>query len=74
MEILLVFRLRELIGLSNPAIEHPLLEGPFDALPPAQPLLGDDALMLAALARAQSDWPDFQEVVSLSIFKHGSLM
>ena len=64
LEILMVFRLRERSGLDIPVLEHPLMERPFDGLVPPRPLLDDDPMMQAVLARLRSDWSDFDKVMS----------
>lgn len=66
LEILLVFRLRELIGLSNPVLDHPLMEAPFDRFPETPPAYVPDALMLGTLDRVRQDWPNFDQEVSLA--------
>ena len=38
IEILLLFRLRQLAGLANPVVDHPLMATPFDRLPETQRL------------------------------------
>lgn len=65
IEILFVLRLRELIGLSNPRLNHPLMSAPFDELPEAQPVFRPDELMLATLKRAREDWPHIEQLTSL---------
>jgi hypothetical protein len=65
LEILLLFRLRELVGLQNPDLCHPLMEPPFDALPEAQPPYAPDDLVRGTLTRVREDWPDFDRFVSL---------
>lgn len=65
LEILYLFRLRELVGLRNPVLNHPLLEVPFDKLPEPQPAYVPDDLVRGTLARVHEDWPDFDEIVSL---------
>jgi hypothetical protein len=66
LEILLVLRLRELIGLSNPMLDHPLMEAPFDRFPETPPAYVPDALMLGTLERVRQDWPNFDQEVSLA--------
>jgi hypothetical protein len=66
LEILLVLRLRELIGLSNPVLDHPLMEAPFDRFPEPPPVYVPDALMLGTLERVRQDWPHFDEEISLA--------
>jgi hypothetical protein len=65
LEILLLFRLRELTGLRNPILDHPLMERPFDALPEPQPAYIPDDLVRGTLARVREDWPQFDEVVTI---------
>jgi len=70
VEILMVFRLRELIGLTNPTVKHPLLKSPFDKLPAHEPLPPPEPIMQATLSRLWSDWPDFDKATWLeSIMK-----
>jgi hypothetical protein len=66
LEILLLFRLRELIGLSNPVLDHPLMEAPFERFPDTPPPYVPDALMLGTLERMRQDWPNFDEETSLA--------
>ncbi|AZP14559.1 hypothetical protein EJN92_13180 [Undibacterium parvum] len=65
IEILMLFRLRKIIGLPNPVLDHPLMEAPFDQLPDVQPRYQPDEFMQGTLARARQDWPNFDQVVSL---------
>jgi len=65
IEILMVFCLRQLSGLANPVIDHPLMESPFDSLPEAQSLSVPDELMQGTLKRAREDWPQFDQVTSI---------
>jgi hypothetical protein len=44
IEILAVFRLRELIGLENPKLDHPLMNSPLGVLPSPQPWYTDELL------------------------------
>jgi hypothetical protein len=44
IEILAVLRLRELIGLQNPKLDHPLMNSPLGVLPPPQPWYTDELL------------------------------
>ncbi|WP_206957290.1 hypothetical protein [Trinickia acidisoli] len=69
LEILYLFRLRELVGLTNPVLNHPLLEAPFDKLPESQPAYVSDDLVQGTLARVREDWPDFDEIVSLEALR-----
>lgn len=69
IEILMVLRLRETVGLQNPAIDHPLLEAPFDRLPEPQPKFEPDELMKGTLTRAREDWPEIDNVLSLESIK-----
>jgi hypothetical protein len=66
LEILLIFRLRELIGLFNPVLDHPLMEAPFDRFPETPPAYVPDALMQGTLDRVRQDWPNFDQEVSLA--------
>lgn len=65
IEILMLFRLRQIMGLQNPVLDHPLMEAPFDQLPEPQPKYQPDEFMLGTLARVRQDWPDFDQIVSL---------
>ena len=69
IEILFLFRLREWEGLTNPTFDHPLMAAPFDKLPETQPIPELDALMQGVLKRAREDWPNYDEVLSLSNLK-----
>lgn len=65
IEILMVLRLRQWMGLANPVIDHPLMESPFDSLPETQPLFAPEELMQGTLKRAREDWPQFDRVTSI---------
>jgi hypothetical protein len=67
LEILLLFRLRELTGLKNPYLKHQLMAAPFDQLPAPQSSYTPDHLVLDTLERVRTDWPNFQQAVSLEI-------
>ncbi len=69
IEILFLFRLRELIGLKNPVLNHPLMEPPFEKLPEPQSPYIPDALVEGTLARVRTDWPEFDRIVSLEALK-----
>jgi hypothetical protein len=69
IEILMIFRLRELTGLANPTLQHPLMEAPFDVLPEPQPPCALDDVMQGTLKRAGEDWPQLEEVTSLEAVK-----
>jgi len=72
IEILMLYRLRQLLGLENPELDHPLLETPFDRLPDPQPNYAPDDLMLDTFSRVRQDWPAFDQTVSIeSILAHG---
>jgi len=71
LEILLLFRLRELSGLANPVVEHPLMEVPFDCLPTIQALYEPDEWMQGTLMRVREDWPEFDKVVSWDAVNSG---
>ena len=73
LEILFLFRLRELMGLENPALHHPLMDAPFDHLPAAQAVYVPDTIMLGTLARIHKDWPQFDTIVSPESIKHVAL-
>ncbi len=66
LEILFLFRLREILGLENPHLEHPLMEAPFDRLPASQSPYIPDGLVVGTLARVRKDWPNYNDVVSLA--------
>jgi hypothetical protein len=72
LEILFLFRLRELENLSNPTLEHPLMDAPFSKLPEAQPAAIPDELVHGTLARVREDWPDFDHIVALDSLKFAS--
>ena len=65
LEILYLFRMRELVGLRNPVLDHPLLEAPFDKLPEPQSAYVPDDLVRGTLIRVREDWPEFDQIVSL---------
>jgi len=69
IEILLVFRLREYLGLANPVLDHPLMEAPFDQLPEPQPAFEPDEYMQGTLKRVREDWPQFDALTSLEALK-----
>ncbi|MEX3972021.1 hypothetical protein [Paraburkholderia caribensis] len=69
IEILFLFRLRELIGLKNPVLHHPLMEPPFDKLPEPQSPFVPDPLVDGTLARVRADWPEFDRIVALDALK-----
>lgn len=69
LEILLVFKLRQLLGLENPVLDHPLMAPPFDRLPEPQQPYGLDDLMRGTLAQMREEWPDFDQAVSLEALK-----
>lgn len=69
IEIMMLFRLREMMGLANLSIDHELFEAPFDRLPDTVHRIEDDELIRCTLARLRVDWPDFDEVVSLQSLK-----
>lgn len=69
VEILMLFRLRQINGLKNPQLNHPLLVSPFDQLPDAQQLYPSDDLMDGTLRRVRQDWPNFDKIISLDSVK-----
>jgi hypothetical protein len=69
IEILYVLRLRQVIGLENPSLDHPLMEPPFDRLPEPQPRYVADDLVRGTLARIREDWPEFDNTVSLEALR-----
>lgn len=54
VEILMIFRLRESLGLANPVLDHPLMNTPLGKLPTLPLPECDDPLYLAVLARMES--------------------
>jgi hypothetical protein len=72
IEILFLFRLREWEGLTNPTLDHPLMTAPFDQLPLEPPVPELDPLMQSVLKRAQEDWPQYDEVLSLNELKRSA--
>ncbi len=66
VEILFLLRLREWEGLVNPTIDHPLMSAPFNVLAAEQPIPPLDELMAGSLRRAQTDWPQYDDVVSMA--------
>jgi len=64
LEILLVFRLRELIGLDSPAVEHELMAPPFDRLPATPVTWNAPPLYDAVMRRLRRDWPNFDDVLA----------
>jgi len=69
LEILFLFRLRELIGLRNPVLDNPLMESPFDKLPDVHAPYVPDEFVIGTLARVREDWPSFDQVVALNALK-----
>jgi hypothetical protein len=65
LEILFLFRLREIVGLKNPHVEHPLMDAPFDQLPSTQLPYTPDEFVIGTLARVRKDWSNFDNAVSL---------
>lgn len=63
IEILMLYRIREWLGLKNTTLDHPLCAEPFDRLPPEQAPYTDE-LMEAVLARVRQDWPDYDKAIS----------
>ena len=70
IEMLMLFRLREIIGLQNPVIDHPLMEAPFASLPLPQPRVEPDEYMKATLQRVREDWPMFDKIVALDTVRN----
>jgi hypothetical protein len=71
IEILFVLRLREIIGLENPSLDHPLMESPYDRLPEPQPPYIPDEPARETLARVRTDWPEFDRIVSVETVRAG---
>lgn len=69
IEILMVLRLRQLEGLRIPAIDHPIMDAPFDHLPASQPGFSPDELMQGTLKRTKEDWANFDRVTSMESLK-----
>ena len=44
VEVLMLFRLREQIGLANPDVDHPIMKFPWSRLWPVQPAQPDELL------------------------------
>lgn len=65
IEILMLYRLRQLCGLTNPEVVHPLMEAPFHQLPVPQPLYEPDEMMVSSMLRVRQDWPAFDQIVSI---------
>lgn len=65
----MLLRLRQLIGLQNPKISHPLLDAPFDKLLDVQERYQPVDLMLGTLHRVRQDWPMFDHITSLEALK-----
>lgn len=66
LEILMLYRLRQLEGLANPVLDHPLCQPPFDRLPdPNEPYMDD--LMEGSLKRIRRSFPDFDSVIEEAI-------
>jgi len=69
LAILLILRLRQLMGLENPVLDHPLMAPPWDVLPEPIAPYPDDDLITGCLKRARSDWPEFDSVTSLDALR-----
>jgi len=69
VEILFLYRLRQWEGLESPVLDHPLMAPPFDQLPPEQPVPPLDDLMQGVLKRAREDWPEYDDVLSLTALR-----
>ncbi len=69
LEILLLFRLRELCGLKNPHLDHPLMASPFDRMPEPQPAYVPDELVLGTLARVRQDWPEIDSILAFDALR-----
>lgn len=54
VEVLMLFRLREQIGLANPEVDHPLMKFPWSRLWPVQPAQPDE-LLTGAYRRLEQD-------------------
>lgn len=59
-EILLVFKLRQLLGLKNPVIDHPLMNTPLGVLPTQDATFAPDELITRVRARMVQDGFDEQ--------------
>jgi len=69
LEIIMVLRLREFEGLANPKLDHALMEAPFDTLPRGVAVPAADEYMRGTLARAKTDWPQFESATALETVK-----
>ena len=69
LEILMVIRLREIMGLSVPSLEHPLMEAPFDRLPHEVPVPAPDEYMRGTMNRVTKDWPLFDAETAVETVK-----
>jgi hypothetical protein len=67
LEILMIFRLREIERLQVPRVKHPLLATPFDRLPPPSAVPEPDEFMRGTRARARKDWPVLESVLSIAV-------
>ncbi len=66
VEVLMVYRLRQWLGLALPQVKHPLMKAPFDKLPEIKESYNDE-LLEKVKARARRDYPDFEQVIAQSI-------
>lgn len=64
LEILLVFRLRQLVGLDSPVIDHELMAPPFARLPAMPVTWNAPPLYDATMRRLRRDWPNFDDVLA----------
>jgi hypothetical protein len=64
IEILLLYRLREKLGLSNPIVDHPLMNTPLGKLPPPT-IYEPDELLTRVIARMKHDGFDEQRVFDI---------
>ena len=63
MEILLIFKLREELGLANPKLDHPLMNTALGQLPPEVSPKMDD-VMAVAIKRARDEGCDEEKVLA----------
>jgi len=68
IEINLLFKLRQLLGLKNPELDHPLMNSTLGKLPDEQPFICDD-LLLKVLERMQSQDFDEKEIFEKIYFE-----
>jgi hypothetical protein len=60
-EILAIMRVRELLGLRSPTVDHPLMQTPL-AKPQSPYDPANDKVLQVVLAKARSFWPDITDL------------